>query len=113
MTATIFFIIFTFLEAIIEISPNEPLATHASGNLEGSHPPKDLCFLSDSEAIDINKGIVHARESLVKICFVVWVSNMKVDVWKGSELRTTGMGGIASQNPDSILAIFGQGYLNG
>lgn len=107
MAAAIFFIISSFLESIIQTPPDKPFATHASGDLEGSHTPKYFCLLPNSEAVEIDKSITYSFESFVKVCFVMWISNVKADVRKRSKFGTASVGGITSQNPDSILAIFG------
>lgn len=88
MAAAIFFVIFTFLQPIIEISPDKPFTTHTSSNLEDPHSPKHLRLLPYGEAVKVNKGIIYAFESLVEVFFVVWVPSVKANVWERSEFGT-------------------------
>lgn len=89
MAAAIFFVIPTFLQPIIEISPDKPFTTHTSSNLKDPHSPKYFRLLPYGEAVKVNKGIVHAFKGLVEVFFVVWIPNMKANVQERSELGTT------------------------
>lgn len=108
MATAIFFIVYAFLQPVIEISPDKPFTTHTSSNLEDSHSPKYFRLFTYGKAVEVDESIIHALKSLVEVSFVMWISSMKADVRERSEFGTTSMGGIASQNSDSILAIFGQ-----